>query len=120
MPQALQIGNDLLLMQTRTGLLAAAGLQGQSLSGLDEALERIPSTHWDVAILCHTLSREERAAVTAALRRRNPRAPVLLVSRRSYPAPGEGEGCDLLLSSNPVQLIATLRHLLERLAEPAK
>lgn len=120
MQKALQIGNDPLLLQSRTGLLAAAGLQALNLSGVAEALDRIPSTLWDAAILCHTLSPRECAVVTAALRRRNPCAPILFVARHSYPVPGEGEGCDLLLSSNPVRLVSALRHVRQRRAEPAK
>ncbi|HTV83440.1 MAG TPA: hypothetical protein VME18_12375 [Acidobacteriaceae bacterium] len=117
MPRALQIGNDALLMQTRTGLIAEAGLEVLNLVGLAEALVRIPSAYWDAAILCHTLSRADRAAVIAALRRRNPRAPVLLVARRSYMPPGEAAEFDLVLSATPAKMIAALRVLLKQLAE---
>ncbi len=117
MPNALQVGNDSLLMQSRAGLLAAAGLQVLDLSGLAEALDRIPSAHWDVAILCHTLSRTDRASIIAALRHRNPRAPVLLIARRSYTPPSDMDGFDVVLSPGPAKMIAALRRLLKRLSE---
>lgn len=114
MLKALQIGNDLLLMQTRTGVLAGAGLKVMNLAGLAEALVHIPSGRWDVAILCHTLSRADRGAIIALLRRRNPRAPVLLVGRRSYTPAVEADQVDLVLSANPAKMIATLRELLQQ------
>ena len=114
MSQALQIGNDPLLLRSRTGLLRTAGLQSLVLVGLAEALDRIPSATWDVAILCHTLSSADRAAVIAALRRRNPHAPILLIGRRSYTPDAEADGVDLVLSASPAKIIAALRDLLMR------
>lgn len=117
MLRALQIGNDSLLMQTRIGLLQAAGLQVQNLHHPGEALDCIPRARWDVAILCHTLTRAERAVVIAALRRRHPRAPILLVARRSYTPPIDASGFHLVLSPNPVKMIAALRGLVQRLSQ---
>ena len=113
MPQALQIGNDPLLMQSRTGLLTTAGLQVLNLTGLAEALDGIRSDAWDVAILCHTLGSADRATVIAALRRRNPGAPILLIGRRSYTPAAEANGLDLVLSANPAKMIAALRDVLK-------
>lgn len=103
-------------MQTRTGLLAAAGLDALNIAGLAEALDRIHSTNWDVAILCHTLSATERTMAIAALRRRNPCAPILLVARRSYIPAAEAEGIDLILSAKPAKMIAALRDIQRRLS----
>jgi hypothetical protein len=120
MPKALHIGNDSLLLQSRAGLLVAAGLQVLNLVGSAQALDRIPSARWDVAILCHTLSRAERATLLAALRRRNCRAPILLVGRRSYTPPAEIDGFDAVLSPAPAKMIAALGAVLDRLSEEKK
>ncbi len=119
MQKALQIGDDPLLLESRTGVLATAGLQTLNLFGLAEALARIPSAQWDAAVLCHTLSPADRAAVIAALRLRNPEAPVLLVARRSYTPEGETEGGDQVLSASPGKMIAGVRELLNQLSEQA-
>jgi DNA-binding NtrC family response regulator len=120
MPKVLQIGNDSLLMQSRTGLLAAAGLQVLNLSGRAEALDRIPSVPWDLAILCHTLNRADRAAIVEALRRRNPRAPILLVARRVYTPPGESSAFDSVLSPTPARMIAALRDVVQQVSKKEK
>lgn len=105
-------------MRSRTGLLAAAGLQVQNFAGLAEALDGIPSAAWDVAILCHTLSSADRAAIVAALRRRHPRAPILLIGRRSDTPAGEAHGVDFVLSPSPAKMIAALRDLLRLSSKP--
>jgi hypothetical protein len=111
------MGNDALLMQTRTGLFAAAGLRILNLVGLEEALAAIHSAAWDAAILCHTLSREERSTIIGAIRRSNPRAPVLLVARRTFTAPGDAQDFDLILSAYPPKMIAALRELVQRISK---
>lgn len=99
-------------MRSRTGLIQSAGLQVVDLVGLTEFADRIASCRWDVAILCHTLSRAERAAILVELRRRNPRAPVLLIARRSYTPPGEAAGFDAVLDPNPQEFVRALRRAL--------
>lgn len=116
MPKTLQIGNDLLLMQSRMGLLAASGLDVLNLVGLAETLDRIPSIHWDLAILCHTLSRSECGKIMAALRRHNPHARVLFIARRSDTPAAGGNGFDMVLSPVPAKMISALREIAKQLA----
>lgn len=105
-------------MQTRTGLIAAAGLEAINVAGLAETLQHLVSAQWNVAILCHTLSRADRAAIIAVLRRRNPLAPIFLVARRGYTPAEEAAGFDAVLSSVPAKMIATLREFVTQQQSP--
>ena len=108
----LQAGNDRILLKTRCGVLESAGPQVVTAVGAGEALQRIPTATFDVAILCHSLTAAERAAVAAAVHRCNASTPVLLVESNQYAKGARPVGIDGLLDPHPRNLIQAVRSIL--------
>ena len=109
---AIQIGADPVLLRTRGAVLESFGLRVISVESASEAMEAIWASPFDLAILCHSLSRSDRRSVTAAIRRRNPSARVLLVSGGLGANMAEKDGMDAVLEPNPHKLVQGLRQIL--------
>lgn len=109
---ALHIGADPVLLQTRGALLESAGLRVVCLDSVSRALEAVWAAPFDLAILCHSLSRRDRRHLLAAIRRRNPSALVLLVSAGPGVSMAAKEGLDAVLEPEPRILLQRLREIL--------
>lgn len=110
---AIQIGADSVLLRTRAAILETAGLRVQNVEGFSFAMKAILTGSFDLAILCHSLHRDQRLNLTAAIRRNHPAALILLVSRGPGAGEGEREGIDAVLESHPRQLLEDLRGALQ-------
>ncbi len=111
MHTALQIGTDPSLMHSRAGVIASAGLQVRNLD-FHELGEFLAAGSWDLAILCHTLNRAQRAQAVSELRKRKPIAPILLVSGQGSPTLAEARVADAVLDPNPVKLVHEIQRIL--------
>lgn len=116
---ALQIGVDTDLLATRSALLQSAGLRVVSVAPT-QAVDAIRATPFNLAVLCHSLTRAHRASLTAAIRRRNPSAPVLLVSHGPGIHLAEKDGMDAVLEPEPQRLLEGLRAVLGALRSDGK
>lgn len=109
-----QAGEDRLLLDTRRRLLESIGLAVITAFGAREALDLIPQSRFDLAILCHSLPIHHRQRVAAALRQVNPAAPILLVGRGlAGLIEAEAAEIDAIVDPHPARLTETLRRLLD-------
>lgn len=116
MLKALQFGNDEFLMRSRSAVMGSAGFQVRSLLAIEARRGEVTSSPWNVAILCHTLSTAERAAIVAELRRSNPKAPILLVNQVSYAPASETDGLDGVLDAHPDRMLRGLSRVMTQVA----
>lgn len=113
MPTALQIGIDKPLLDSRTGVLEKAGLRVTNAPGIRDAAQQLISGPWDLAILCHTLSRQQRQKLISLIRLHGPATLILLLEDSLYSPPAPEEGIDAVLDSEPKSMIETLRRILD-------
>ena len=108
-----QAGEDRLLLETRRRVLESLGLKVMTAGSAREALEQIPGLHFDIAILCHSVSVHRRQELAAALRMANPAAPILLVGR-GFAGLVEAESVeiDAIIDPHPARLTESLARLL--------
>lgn len=116
---ALHIGIDDALLRSRTGLLEKAGLRVITAERLSGDGDRIAAENFDLAVLCHSLPADERAALARCLRRRNPAAPILLVDELPAPESAQPANIDGVLNRSPGPLIEGLRRIIENLRSSA-
>ncbi|MGA8161407.1 MAG: hypothetical protein WCB76_11395 [Acidobacteriaceae bacterium] len=112
---AIQIGSDSVLLQSRAAILETAGVRLVNAEGFPQGLERIRDAPFDLAVLCHSLSRTDRLNLAAAIRRRNPSAAILLVSSGPGAPLAEKDGMDAVLESEPHRLLQGFRLALRSL-----
>ena len=101
-----------MLLRTRGAVLESAGLRVVIVDSVPPAVGIIRAGTFDVAILCHSLSRGDRLKLTAAIRRRNPSALILLVSGEPGANTAERDGIDAVLEPEPWRLLQRLRSIL--------
>ncbi|HEX3986122.1 MAG TPA: response regulator [Acidobacteriaceae bacterium] len=109
---AIHIGTDPLLLRTRTAVLESAGLRVISAESVSQALGTLWDNPFDLAVLCHSLSRSERLSLTTAIRRRSPSALILLISAGPGASTAEKDGMDAVLEPDPHRLLQRLRPML--------
>ncbi len=73
----LSVGLDPSLMRTRTTVLANAGYSVLPSFTTRDAFQIFTSHDIDLVIICHTISKEERAQLIASMKRRNKRTPII-------------------------------------------
>ena len=85
MAKVLSVSYDANLLRTRALLLESAGYEVTSALGYREAI-RVCSEPFDVAVIGHSIPKEEKLAVVECFRKANPKAPVIaLTSALEYP-----------------------------------
>lgn len=76
----LNIGNDSALLHTRALLLGSAGYIITSTSSIREAIEWFQTGDFDLVVLCHSLSEQEREHLIRVIRKGGSAIPVLFVT----------------------------------------
>lgn len=110
-----------MLLETRRRVLESMGLTVVTARGAAETLRRLPQLQFDLAILCHSLSAEDRQQIAAALRQANPAAAILLVGRGSGGQIGDGNAdIDAVVDPDPERLTETLRRVLHLKKQPGQ
>ncbi|HEV2620119.1 MAG TPA: hypothetical protein VGU23_09315 [Acidobacteriaceae bacterium] len=104
-------GRDIHLIETRRWVLEHAGFAVSTTLELRDAEDRIDADHFDLFILCHTLSAEECTSILANVHSRHPEMKILILSR-SRPDCGSKDDFVLSAFATPQALISTVSGLI--------
>src|SRR6185312_11160967 len=113
MPQivVLTVGNDPVLLETRSQVLRTAGYIVVSARSIKQAITKFLEGDFDLIVLCHSISEEERQRFTAFIRERNSRTPVVFVASSL----GQRDPlADVTTQNDPQDLLTGLREALTR------
>jgi DNA-binding response OmpR family regulator len=113
----LSVGSDLLLLQTRSELLAVAGYTVVSARGTKQALAEFTNGDFDLIILCHSLPAEVREHFVQQIRQNGSRVPVVQVAAK---LDDMNPLVDDVVQNNPPSLLAGLQRALARAPRPAR
>ena len=112
-PTLLCVSRDPGLLETRAAVLARSGCAVVS-AGPEEAYALAATRRFDLAVLGHTLTDEEAAALAMRLRSGSPRIKLLATCRRTRCAEARALFDALVESGDgPVALLAAVHKLLE-------
>jgi DNA-binding response OmpR family regulator len=76
----LAVGQDRLLLETRSQVLRSAGYSVVSTLSIDQALKQFRAGDFDIVILCHSISLHDRELLTNAMRAHRAKTPVVVVT----------------------------------------
>jgi CheY-like chemotaxis protein len=76
----LSAGRDAHLLKKRNDVLTEAGYTVTSVGSSYEAIERLLSGNFDLVLLCHSLSNEERRRLAGIVKNYSPSTPVVLIA----------------------------------------
>lgn len=110
---ALQIGTDRALLRSRGAVLESVGLRVVNAESVSSAMESIAAVSFDLVLFCHSLPRTDRLNLASAVRLRTPSAHLLLVSFGCGSSPGDKDGMNAVLESEPRALLRGLRGFLD-------
>lgn len=105
-PHLLSVGYDKHLMHSRALVLRHAGFTVEEAFGLKSALALVNSDSIDLMILCHTLSRQERALLISAVRKVRRLLPIVCIEAKDYDL--SPQGC-ITAHNDPTELVNTVR-----------
>ena len=106
MPKILLIGDDFRLLATRAALLTKTGASTVCCN-LAEMQKDLDGQHFDLAVLCHSLSEDGARLASVLVRERWPAAKVFLIeSSVSLDKTFDGVALDGMISSTPSALVA--------------
>jgi CheY-like chemotaxis protein len=107
----LAVGRDPVLLETRRLILQAAGYTVRSVLSLKQAMFQLLTGDFDLVILCHSISAEDRRRLTSSIREHTARIPIISISTGfGLPDPFTNATID----SDPKQLVTGLREILSR------
>jgi len=89
---ALTVGRDLLLLETRSGVLSSGGYTVVSTLSGEQALGQFKAGDFDVVMLCGSIPGTERERLAKAIHAHSPTTPVVMVRRTTNPAEGGANG----------------------------
>jgi hypothetical protein len=113
MASILSVGSDAPLTQTRAAVLASALESSVVVAEPSEALHLLRDNHFDLVVLCHTVSSEQAGILIQVARNQSPPAKILIVDplfSGSFATTSSGER--LGPSADPAVLVAQARQLL--------
>ena len=114
MSSVLLVGEDELLLETRSAVVRTTGAETLCCSS-SAALEIQSQRECDVIILCHTLPQDRCAALAEVIHARWPRTRVLLVSStRMWEQTDAVDAMDAVSSADPERLVGRTVELLGR------
>ncbi len=105
----LSVSYDRTLLATRGIMLEQAGYEVDSVTTAEDAAKRADGA--ELIIMGHSIPREERAAILAAIRARGCDAPVLALLRPNESAPGEAA---LSVDTEPHAVLAAVEGMLQK------
>jgi hypothetical protein len=111
-PVVLQFGRYRLLLETRSKVLQMAGLSVVNTFTSEECAKEFLAEYFDLVILCHSLSIEERQLMASFVHRRNSSTPVILISMSEESDPS----MNAVLGSEPQNLVRDVQKILRKLA----
>lgn len=111
----LAVGQDPMILSSRCSILRSAGHIVVSAFSIASSFDLFRSVDFDVVILCHSISEEDRDRLTSAIRASGSHIPIYTVAALATETPpGITDG---LLSSSPESLIEEVERAARRPAE---
>lgn len=107
--ELLAVGNDPMLLMTRGEVLRRLGYSVTTTDSSAVLAQQFRPADFDLVILCHTLSEDERQSIAAFVRYQIPSTPVLAVSPL---AAQRFEYADLTVESDPANMIEGIGQVL--------
>jgi len=107
----LSIGHDSLPMRTRSEILQSAGYKVIPAYSLKEAIAQFLQGDFDVIILYHTLTEQQRERITNLIREHTSLTPILSISANFRHT---DTFSDRTIDSDPVHLVTGLYELLRK------
>ena len=120
-PSILCVGEDPELLKTRAMLLQRLNAEVKWTTSIREALVYLSNENFDLIVLCHSLKESNAAAISDAIRKRQP-PPIVLSISKSFGFKDERAQivCDAIVDAHPASLTDCARALLLRRSESAK
>ena len=111
----LTVGKDPILLETRNRVLRSAGYTVVSVMSIGEAMAKFLYGDFDLVLLCHTISKEDKERLAKVIRARGAQTPIVSVEDGTGVS-GDGVA-DKILPKDPSRLLDGLHELLERNGE---
>ena len=106
----LAVGQDLLLLDTRSWILRAASYLVESALSPTQSINQFQTGDFDMVLLCHSIPLQERDRLACAIRSSGYRVPVVLVASVSQEC---SRGCaDAILENHPKALVQGIERAL--------
>jgi CheY-like chemotaxis protein len=106
----LSAGRDAYLLKKRNDALTEAGYIVVSASSSYEAIERLLNGDFDLVLLCHSLSNEERKRLAGIVKNYSPATPVVLIADMDGQ---QYEYATRTVRCYPEQILAAVKNMLE-------
>ena len=114
----LAVGLDQLILSSRCSVLRTAGHVVVPASSVAESIGLFPTSDFDLLLLCHSMSIEDRDRLTSLIRADDSHIPIYTVEANSNPTQcGISDG---LLSSDPETLIEQIEQASQRVPALAR
>lgn len=107
-PTALQFGKDTSLLESRSAILETTGLAVINAYSVRQCVSEILGGNFDLIILCHTVSPEERDEVASLVHKLHPATPVLLISTFFE----KNREIDVIVDCEPEHLVKNVKEIL--------
>ena len=110
----LQVGHDLMLLHTRGMVLKSAGHIVECEYSIEDAVRRFLSADFDLVLLCHSLSDEERQRFIRRIREYGSCTPVLSVGLFDTLNARQGTFDEPKTESSPLALLNCIDETLQK------
>ncbi len=107
-PIALQFGKDSSLLESRGAILETTGLTVVNAHSVGQCTRELLSRSFDLIVLCHSASMEEREQISTFVHQRSPSTPVLLISMFHE----TDQGVDAVVDCEPETLVDAIKTIL--------
>jgi len=109
----LHVGHDFMLLHTRSLVLRSAGYIVKCEYTVEDAIRHFLSADFDLVLLCHSLSEEERQRFIHRVRERGSSTPVLSVDL-SCTSNTQGTADNPRIGNDPIALLKRLGETLQK------
>lgn len=109
----LHVGHDLMLLHTRSAVLRSAGYIVECEYVIEDAVRHFLSADFDLVLLCHSLSDEERQGFISRVREHRSSTPVLSVDLFDTRNP-RGTSDDPKTENSPTALLNCIGETLQK------
>lgn len=83
-PHILSVGNDPILMASRSLILRGAGYLVEEAYTVDKAISLVEADSIDAMLICHTIARNDQQVLISAVREKRRLMPILCLRSYAY------------------------------------
>ena len=108
----LAASNEPKLLESRSSILRSAGYAVAQVLSVNQAIELLGKSHFDLVLLGHSIPARDRDDLTRLIRASGLLTPVVTVAPLTDPLPYEA--ADLIVESSPEMLLSGIREILRK------